>query len=559
MGHDLRALYGGCYRRLVGQVFALTRDIADAEECVRSAFVEAILARFRFRRRDDPEAWLRTAALRIARRRRRKHPIVQADLPNSTATAVLDAVQSLATGDREVAALGVIAELPATEIATLTGSSPSRIEARLTRSRKHLDDVDFGLPLPAAVRETRIWVEQSVDPGPFDDLRKTARRRRQRRGLVGAAAVLVVAAASISVPVVVRNHEPGQLESITQIKYVNQHEAYALLQPCEHGSCSIRIAHTTDGGQHWNSISVPHGPLQGMGGGMALGVCCGDRLSVSYTRPATPAEKQRHDAGSGGTIHIHAVSHDGGKHWTSGRDNDKGLRVGPQTAVVPDGWIPLTDYGMDIPTVVAVNSVDEVERPLQHQPDLVGPDVSVPFRQNGRIWAIGGTTRGELAYSDDEGASWHTMAAPHLPQGATVAAIFPRPGGSAYLETRLAGGRNAGPTYRLDKQKRWTELPKLGLGKNAIPSAVLPNGEMWISDPQYSTWRTRGNGGKAVKVTGPQLDGATVKLALAGITPDGVLYAMEPEGGRQDVVFSSRDNGAHWTVHEIRLPHNSEP
>jgi hypothetical protein len=449
--------------------------------------------------------------------------------------------------------------LPATEIAALTGSSPSRVDTRLTRSRKHLADVDFGLPLPAAVRETRIWVEQSAEPAPFDDLRKTARRRRQRRGLVSAAAAIVVVAAGVSVPVVVRNHEPGQLVSITQIKYVNQHDAYALLQPCNHGSCSIRIAHTIDGGQHWTPINVPHGPLQGMGSGMALGVCCNDRLSVSYTRPATPSEKQRHEVGSNGTIHIHAVSHDGGKHWTSGRDNDEGLQVGSKTAVVPDGWIPLTDYGLDTPTVVAVNSVDEVERPLQHQPDLVAPDVSVPFRQNGRIWAIGGPTHGALEYSDDEGGSWHPMDAPDLPQGATIAAIFPRPGGSAYLETRLAGGKDAGPTYRLDQHNQWTKLPGLGLSKNAVASTVLPNGELWISDPQYSTWRTQGRGAKAVKVSGPQLDGGPVKLALAGITPDGVMYAMEPEGGRQDVVFSSRDNGAHWTVHEIRLPHNSDP
>ncbi|HEX3811792.1 MAG TPA: sigma factor [Mycobacteriales bacterium] len=562
MGHELRELYGGCYRRLAGSAFALTGEVAAAEECVQAAFVEALGSRIRFGRQDDPEAWLRTAALTTAlrlHRGSRNGPRPPVETPNSTATALLNAIRTLGHGDQDITALGVLAGLQPTEIARLVSSSPARVETRLTRGRKHLDEIDFGLPLAAAARETRIWVEQAVDAPPFEQLQLIARRRRRRHVLTGAAAVVVLVAAAVSVPAVVREHRPGPLVPVTQIKFTDRNHGYALIQPCSHGSCALRIARTVDGGEHWSQINIPHGPLKGMSNGIALGVCCGNRLSVSYSRLATAAERNRHEAASNGTIRIHAVSHDNGKHWTSARDTSDGLQVGDQTTTIPTGWLPLTDYGLDAPTVVAVNAVDDLERPLQHQPNLVTPDVSVPFRQNERIWATGGPTRDQLMFSDDEGRSWHHMNAPRLAQGQSIAALFPRPQGSVYVQTRLDGGTITGPTYRLDQRGKWTRLPGFGLDPDAVVSQTLPDGELWISDSQASIWRTQGAGTKVVAVHGPKLDGKTARLTLAGVTPDGTIYAQEPPGGRQDVVFSSRDDGRTWSVHDIRLPRSADP
>ncbi|WP_159081580.1 RNA polymerase sigma factor [Nocardioides sediminis] len=65
---DLRHVYDVAYPRLVAQLYRVTGDLAEAEELVQGAFVRASTAERRFRRADDPEAWLRTAALRARRR-----------------------------------------------------------------------------------------------------------------------------------------------------------------------------------------------------------------------------------------------------------------------------------------------------------------------------------------------------------------------------------------------------------------------------------------------------------------------------------------------------------
>jgi hypothetical protein len=51
---DLRALYDGCYRRLVGQVYAVTGDLAEAQDAVQEALVRALAGRRRFGRVDNP-------------------------------------------------------------------------------------------------------------------------------------------------------------------------------------------------------------------------------------------------------------------------------------------------------------------------------------------------------------------------------------------------------------------------------------------------------------------------------------------------------------------------
>lgn len=568
VAHDLRALYAAAYRRLVGQVYALTQDRAAAEQWVQDAFVRAAAAGRWFGRHDDPESRLRAVALRSARRHRTAgsarglgpHGKLAEESddgelsPSESAVAVLKAIQDLPPHDRDVAALGIFAGVQAAEIASLIGSSPAKVETRLTRSRRRLSAEEYGIPLTAALHEARVWVEQSADPPPFDTLLAAGRHRRRRTGVFGAAAAAAIVAAGVTVPVVVRDVQPGPLVSVSQIKFVDHDNGYALVQPCHAGKCQLRIARTSDAGRHWSPIDIPHGPLTGMTNGIALAVCCGNRVSVTYSRLATAAERAQHLAASDGTIRIHAVSDNGGKRWSSAPDHSDGLKIGPATDRVPAGWTPITDYGLTRPRVVAMNSVDEVERPLAHQPSLANPDVAVPFQEGGRIWAVGGPRREQLAYSDDNGHSWRPTSAPKLSRGQTISAVFPRPGNSLYVQTRTAGGQKAGPTYRLDNQRHWTKLPAFGLSQDAVAGTVLPNGELWISDAKYHTWRTTDGGTHVQRAPGPKLDGSTVRLALAGVTPDGTIYALEPPGGRQNVVFTSTDNGQHWTPRDIRLP-----
>ena len=65
----VREVYDASYRRLVVQLFALTGDLADAEDAVQEAFVTALGKGRAFANLDNREAWLRTVALNHVRNR----------------------------------------------------------------------------------------------------------------------------------------------------------------------------------------------------------------------------------------------------------------------------------------------------------------------------------------------------------------------------------------------------------------------------------------------------------------------------------------------------------
>jgi RNA polymerase sigma-70 factor, ECF subfamily len=58
--------YAASYPRLVGQVFAVSGDLADAEDAVQEAFVRAAARWGQVCRYDQPEAWVRRVAINLA-------------------------------------------------------------------------------------------------------------------------------------------------------------------------------------------------------------------------------------------------------------------------------------------------------------------------------------------------------------------------------------------------------------------------------------------------------------------------------------------------------------
>ena len=58
-------LYAQSRSRLVRQLFALTTDLADAEDIVQEAFTRAYLRWPRISTYEDPEAWVRSVAFRL--------------------------------------------------------------------------------------------------------------------------------------------------------------------------------------------------------------------------------------------------------------------------------------------------------------------------------------------------------------------------------------------------------------------------------------------------------------------------------------------------------------
>src|SRR4051794_13948909 len=65
-------LWSACAPRLVRAVYAITGDVGEAHDVVSEAFARAWARRRAFAQVDEPEAWLRTVAVRLAVSRWRK-------------------------------------------------------------------------------------------------------------------------------------------------------------------------------------------------------------------------------------------------------------------------------------------------------------------------------------------------------------------------------------------------------------------------------------------------------------------------------------------------------
>jgi hypothetical protein len=57
------AFYAGSYRRLLGQLFAVTGDLAEAENVLQEAYARAFVRWSRVGAYDLPEAWVRRVAV----------------------------------------------------------------------------------------------------------------------------------------------------------------------------------------------------------------------------------------------------------------------------------------------------------------------------------------------------------------------------------------------------------------------------------------------------------------------------------------------------------------
>ena len=148
-GTTLTEVFELSYRRLVVQMYGVVGDFAEAEDLVQEAFVRASAAGGRFRRVDNPEAWLRRTAINLHRNRWRKlrnynrvRPrleVAPPDLPGlEEHVAVIAALRQLPDSQREVLALHYLADLPVLEVAELLGVPEGTVKSRLMRGREAL-------------------------------------------------------------------------------------------------------------------------------------------------------------------------------------------------------------------------------------------------------------------------------------------------------------------------------------------------------------------------------------------------------------------------------------
>lgn len=144
-------LYQASYRPLVMAAYALVGDLSDAEEIAQETFAIGYSRRRRVRAADNPEGWLYTVAINLARRRRRRSNmldrLLRREIPPPPAPPAdwMDqhadlhkAIRQLSDDHRAVVVLHYMADMPVDEVATVLGVAPGTVKSRLARARATL-------------------------------------------------------------------------------------------------------------------------------------------------------------------------------------------------------------------------------------------------------------------------------------------------------------------------------------------------------------------------------------------------------------------------------------
>ncbi|MFI7435678.1 SigE family RNA polymerase sigma factor [Micromonospora haikouensis] len=141
--------YRGSRQRMLGFVYALTGNLAEAQDAVQEAYIRAWQRWSTVAGYDDPEAWVRVVASRIAvsrwrslRSRARAYLRHGADdstpAPSTDTVAVVAALRQLPEEQRTALALYYLLGMPVTEVARETAAPVGTVKARLSRGRTAL-------------------------------------------------------------------------------------------------------------------------------------------------------------------------------------------------------------------------------------------------------------------------------------------------------------------------------------------------------------------------------------------------------------------------------------
>jgi RNA polymerase sigma-70 factor (ECF subfamily) len=146
---DFDAFYAATAKRLVATVYAMTGNLAEAEDAVQEAYARAWQRWDRLTREGDPLPWVRTVASRLAIstwRRTRSRLRAQLrhgpapDVPGLSAdrVALVAALRKLNPDQRRAVVLHHLLDLPVEEVARETGVSSGAVRTRLSRARRLL-------------------------------------------------------------------------------------------------------------------------------------------------------------------------------------------------------------------------------------------------------------------------------------------------------------------------------------------------------------------------------------------------------------------------------------
>lgn len=167
LDRDFDAFYVATHRRIIGQVYAMTGSLHEAEDCVQEAYARAWQRWAKLSaEHGNPEAWVRTVAVRLAvsswrktvnrltaHRRESRATVVSGMNPDHL--AVVAALRKISADQRLAIVLHHYAGLSIEEISAETGTLPGTVKARLARGRKalapHLTEFAESLEKPRAL------------------------------------------------------------------------------------------------------------------------------------------------------------------------------------------------------------------------------------------------------------------------------------------------------------------------------------------------------------------------------------------------------------------------
>ncbi|MEW2442049.1 SigE family RNA polymerase sigma factor [Micromonospora marina] len=144
--------YRGSRQRLLGFVYVLTGDLAEAQDAVQEAYIRAWQRWSTVRGYDDPEAWTRVVASRIAVSRWRslrsraraylRHGAEESmPAPSTDTVEVVTALRRLPEEQRVALALYYLLGMPVAEVARETDAPVGTVKARLSRGRAALAEL----------------------------------------------------------------------------------------------------------------------------------------------------------------------------------------------------------------------------------------------------------------------------------------------------------------------------------------------------------------------------------------------------------------------------------
>jgi RNA polymerase sigma-70 factor (ECF subfamily) len=205
----VRQAYQAYYRRLVATLYGLTSDHGEAQDLVQEAYARALARPKVFLDVADPEAWLRTVAVNLARTRWRRRRLLDtmirsgriAPAPDSVPgvdpnrVVLVAALAKLSRPTRETIVLHHIADMPVHEVAETLGVPVGTVKARLSRGRALLADL---------LRETAPVPTDAASDEPAGRARVAARARPPARPAGPAAAATPSAANPPVVPLLAR-------------------------------------------------------------------------------------------------------------------------------------------------------------------------------------------------------------------------------------------------------------------------------------------------------------------------------------------------------------------